>query len=117
MRIVIGGSSGFIGTALADRLRDAEHEVVRLVRREPDGPDEVAWRPNEAPLDPAVVDGADAAINLAGVGVGDRRWDDAYKALIRSSRVDSTATLIKISAASGKAAITTPSGPYVWLAV
>jgi len=42
MRIVIGGSSGFIGTALADRLRDAEHEVVRLVRREPDGPDEVA---------------------------------------------------------------------------
>jgi uncharacterized protein (TIGR01777 family) len=100
MRIVIGGSSGFIGTALVDRLRAAGHDVVRLVRREPDGPGEIAWRPNEAPLDPATVDGADAAINLAGVGVGDQRWDDAYKALIRSSRVNATGALAEAIAAA-----------------
>jgi uncharacterized protein (TIGR01777 family) len=93
MRIVIGGSSGFLGTALVDRLRTGGHEVVRLVRREPAGPGEVAWRPSVEPLDPAAVEGTDAAINLAGAGVADRRWDDGYKELIRSSRVNSTQVL------------------------
>jgi uncharacterized protein (TIGR01777 family) len=100
VKIIVGGSSGFIGTALVDRLREAGHEVVRLVRREPAGPDEVTWRPSIEPLDPAVVEGADAAINLAGVAVSDRRWDDAYKALIRSSRVNSTHALASAIAAA-----------------
>ena len=58
MRIVIGGSSGFIGTALVARLHGAGHEVVRLVRREPAGPDEVMWRPNQEGLDPKVLNDA-----------------------------------------------------------
>jgi uncharacterized protein (TIGR01777 family) len=93
MRIVIGGSSGFLGTALVARLRAAGHRVVRLVRRDPAGPDEVAWRPSVGPLDPGAIDGADAAVNLAGVGVGDQRWDAPYQALIRSSRVNATQAL------------------------
>src|SRR5579859_3082618 len=93
MRIVIGGSSGFLGTALVARLRESGHEVTRLVRRDAAGPDEVHWAPSVEPLDPAAVDGYDAAVNLAGVGVGDQRWDDAYKALIRSSRVNPTEAL------------------------
>jgi uncharacterized protein len=93
MRIVIAGSSGFIGTAVVDRLRSAGHDVVRLVRRDSDQPDEVPWRPMVEPLDPSVVDGADAAINLAGAGVGDHRWNDAYKALLRASRLSSTEAL------------------------
>jgi uncharacterized protein len=100
MRIVIAGSSGFIGTALVHRLRAAGHEVIRLVRRAPDGPGEVAWRPNEVPLDPATVDGVDAAVNLAGVGVGEQRWDDAYKALLRASRVNPTTALADAIAAA-----------------
>jgi uncharacterized protein (TIGR01777 family) len=93
MRIVIGGSSGFLGTALVARLREAGHQVLRLVRRDPAGPDEVTWRPGVEPLDPAVVEGTDAAINLAGAAVGDQRWNQAYKALIRSSRVNTTEAL------------------------
>jgi uncharacterized protein len=100
MRIVIGGASGYLGRPLVDRLRSSGHEVVRLVRRDPSAPDEVAWRPNQEALDPAVVDGADAAINLAGVGVGDHRWSDGYKQLIRSSRVNSTETLARAVAAA-----------------
>jgi uncharacterized protein (TIGR01777 family) len=100
MRIVIGGASGFLGRPLVRRLRDSGHEVVRLVRREPAAPDEVAWRPNQEALDPAVVDGADAAINLNGVGVGDRRWSEEYKRLIRASRVNPTGTLARAVAAA-----------------
>lgn len=95
MRIVIGGASGFLGRPLVKQLRANGHEVVRLVRREPAAPDEVTWRPNQGQLDPAVVDGADAAINLGGAGVGDHRWNEEYKRLIRSSRVNSTEMLAR----------------------
>jgi uncharacterized protein (TIGR01777 family) len=93
MRILMAGSSGFLGTRLVDRLRADGHQVVRLVRREPHGADEVRWTPSSGHLDPATVAGTDAVINLAGAGVGDKRWTDAYKRLLRSSRVDTTATL------------------------
>jgi uncharacterized protein len=93
MRILIGGSSGYLGTALVERLRTGGHEVVRLVRRDTTAPGEVRWSPSTEPLDPAAVEGFDAAVNLAGAGVADRRWDDAYKALIRASRVNPTEAL------------------------
>jgi uncharacterized protein (TIGR01777 family) len=95
MRILVAGSSGYLGEHLVNRLREAGHQVVRLVRREPDQPDQVYWRPNQEDLDPAVVDGAHAAINLAGAGVGDQRWTDDFKQLLRSSRVNPTAVLAK----------------------
>ncbi|WP_433282509.1 TIGR01777 family oxidoreductase [Micromonospora sp. CA-244673] len=93
MRILMAGVSGFLGTRLVDRLTADGHQVTRLVRRAPRTPDERRWNPSAAQLDPQVVADADAVVNLAGVGVGDKRWDDAYKGLIRSSRVDSTTTL------------------------
>jgi uncharacterized protein (TIGR01777 family) len=100
MRIIVGGASGFIGKPLVQRLRDTGHDVVRLVRREPSGPDEVGWRPNQGELDPALLDGTDAVINLAGVGVGDQRWNDEFKKLLRSSRINATSTMAKAAAAS-----------------
>ncbi|MDO3706064.1 TIGR01777 family oxidoreductase [Micromonospora sp. C28SCA-DRY-2] len=93
MRILMAGASGFLGTRLADRLVADGHQVTRLVRRPPRGADERQWNPSAAQLDPAVVAESDAVVNLAGAGVGDRRWNDAYRQLIRSSRVDTTTTL------------------------
>ncbi|MEH0845788.1 TIGR01777 family oxidoreductase [Micromonospora sp. CPCC 205711] len=93
MRILMAGASGFLGTRLVDRLTADGHQVTRLVRRPPRASDERQWNPSAGQLDPAVVAEADAVVNLAGAGVGDKRWDDAYKQLIRSSRVDSTTTL------------------------
>lgn len=100
MRIIIAGSSGFIGTALIDRLRSDGHEVVRLVRRTRQSSDEVSWNPAAGDLDPAALADADVAVNFAGVGVGDKRWTDAYKQEILSSRVDSTVTLSRAIAAA-----------------
>src|SRR5262245_16272563 len=102
MRIVIGGSSGFIGTALVARLREAGHEVVRLVRREPAGPGEVCWRPNQEGLDPKILNDAHAAINLAGGGVGDHRWTVEFKKLIRSSRVNTTQAIAMAAAQAAR---------------
>lgn len=89
----MAGASGFLGTRLVDRLTGDGHQVTRLVRRPPRTPDERRWDPAAGQLDPAVVAGADTVVNLAGAGVGDKRWTDDYRRVIRSSRVDSTTTL------------------------
>ena len=98
MRIVIGGSSGLIGTELVDSLRKDGHEVLRLVRRKPAASSEIYWNPAAGELDFAQLTGCEVIINLAGAGVGDGRWTDKYKALILSSRVDSTTLLAKAAA-------------------
>jgi uncharacterized protein (TIGR01777 family) len=99
MQIVLAGASGFLGGWLARRLGAAGHDVTRLVRRPPRDPAEVSWDPGAGRLDPAALAGAGAVVNLAGAGVGDHRWTARYKATIRASRVDSTATLARTIAA------------------
>ncbi|MEI6497067.1 MAG: TIGR01777 family oxidoreductase [Actinomycetota bacterium] len=100
MRIVISGSSGLIGTALVARLRADGHTVVRLVRRPTAaGGSEAEWNPAAGTLDPAVIDGADAVINLSGAGIGDKRWSDSYKAELLSSRLLTTGLLARTIAA------------------
>ncbi|PWI20858.1 TIGR01777 family protein [Streptomyces sp. Act143] len=94
-RIAVAGASGLIGSALVKSLTADGHEVVRLVRRTPRDEDEVRWDPAGGQVDTAGLAGCDAVVNLAGAGVGDRRWTDAYKARIRSSRVHGTAALAK----------------------
>jgi uncharacterized protein len=96
MRILLAGASGFLGTRLADRLRGAGHEITRLVRRPPERPDERHWWAAPGEPSPALVAQADAVINLAGVGVGDKRWTAGYKSRIRSSRVDTTGTIAAV---------------------
>jgi len=98
MRIVMAGASGFLGTRLGGHLAADGHEVVRLVRREPAGPDERRWRPETGDLDPAVLAGADAVINLNGAGVEDRRWTNRYKEILRASRIGPTGTLARVLA-------------------
>ncbi|MFJ8578557.1 TIGR01777 family oxidoreductase [Micromonospora sp. NPDC093277] len=93
MRILMAGVSGFLGSRLVDRFTADGHQITRLVRRSPRTPDERQWNPSAAQLDPAVVADADAVVNLAGAGVGDRRWNDEFRRVIRSSRVDTSTTL------------------------
>ncbi|WP_405084505.1 TIGR01777 family oxidoreductase [Microbispora sp. NBC_01389] len=93
MTTVVTGASGLLGSALVSSLRDDGHEVRRLVRREPAAPDERFWDPAGGVLDPAALEGADAVVHLAGAGIGDRRWSDAYKRELVESRVSGTRTL------------------------
>jgi uncharacterized protein (TIGR01777 family) len=93
MRILMAGASGFLGTRLGDRLAEAGHEITRLVRRPATNAVEYTWQPSQGQLDPAAVAGADVVINLAGANIGTHRWTKHYRGVLRSSRVDTTATL------------------------
>lgn len=98
-RIAVAGASGLIGSALVRSLTADGHEVVRLVRRAPRGADEVRWDPGRRQVDPAGLAGCDVVVNLAGAGVGDRRWTPEYKRLLRDSRVGGTTALAEAVAA------------------
>ena len=94
MRVAVTGASGLIGSALVPHLRSVGHDVVRLVRRPPAAGDEVTWDPAAGTVDLAALAGVDGVIHLAGAGVGDHRWTDAYKREILDSRVEGTHAIV-----------------------
>ena len=94
-RIAISGASGLIGTALVGHLKSEGHTVQRLVRRTPITADEVQWDPQTSYVDLTALEGVDAIIHLAGVGVGDKRWTKKYKSEILNSRLLGTSAIAK----------------------
>ena len=92
MRIAVSGSHGFIGSALVERLSALGHDVVRLVRSDA-GPDDISWDPSAGRLEASALIGIDAVVNLAGAGVGDKRWTEDYKRQVKESRTRSTMLL------------------------
>ena len=99
MRIVLAGVSGFLGRHLHRRLTGDGHDVVQLVRRTPGDASQREWHPDRGELDPTVVAGAGAVINLAGAGVEDNRWTDSYRKVLVDSRVGPTGTIATTFAA------------------
>ncbi|GAA0953788.1 TIGR01777 family oxidoreductase [Nonomuraea longicatena] len=94
MDIVVSGASGMLGSALVWRLRERGDRVLTLVRRSARGGDESRWDPDRGTIDAAAIEGADAVVHLSGAGIAARRWNDAYKRLLVSSRLSSTRTLV-----------------------
>lgn len=95
MRVAISGSSGLIGTALAESLHADGHQVRRLVRSSSGSgdADAVAWDPVACTIDAAALEGVDGVVHLAGAGVGDKRWTDARKQEVLDSRTKGTGLL------------------------
>ena len=93
MRIAVTGSNGLIGTALVEALEGDGHHVTKLVRGRPDGPDQIGWAPAAGIIDAAGLEGHDAVVHLAGVGIGDHRWTPEHKTAVLESRVQGTSLL------------------------
>ena len=102
MKILITGASGLIGQALTKQLNATGHTTVTAVRREPRRNDEVRWSPTTGEMSPSAFDGVDAVVHLAGAGIGDKRWTDAYKMEILQSRTLGTALLADTMASLDK---------------
>jgi hypothetical protein len=97
--VLVTGSHGMIGTALMARLRARGDRVVRLVRGEPDGADDVRWDPPSGTIDAAKLEGVEAVVHLAGAGIGDKKWTEARKRLVLDSRTEPTGLLARTLAA------------------
>jgi uncharacterized protein len=102
MRVAVTAASGLIGAALTADLAASGADVVRLVRRQALSPAEIGWDPRQAAggLDPRGLRGVDAVVHLSGAPVAPRRWTQARKALLRSSRVESTRTVVSAMVAA-----------------
>ena len=109
LTVAVSGSSGLIGSALLERLRQDGHTVVPMVRR-PAKDVEIHYDPRNGVLDPESLVGVDAVVHLAGAGIGDRRWTDRYRREILESRTLSTSLI-----AEAMASVANRGGPRVLL--
>lgn len=94
-RVVVAGASGLIGSALVESLRADGVSVTRLVRRPAKAADEVEWLTTDAPLDPAVLEGADAVVGLNGASIDRLPWTASYKHTLVWSRIAPTQALAR----------------------
>ena len=100
MRVLMAGSHGMIGSALVDHLTGRGDEVVRLVRGTP-AQREIGWDPPAGWLDRKVLEDLgpfDGVVNLAGSGIGDRRWTAAWRRSLVESRLQTTGLLAQLVA-------------------
>ena len=75
--------------------------MVRLVRdHRARGSDARYWNPATGDIDDDAFDGVDGVVNLAGAGIGDRRWSERRKRELRLSRVDATELLVEAMGAA-----------------
>ncbi|WP_411278106.1 TIGR01777 family oxidoreductase [Gaiella sp.] len=97
MKIAMTGSTGLVGTALSSTLSASGHDLVRLVRREPTGPEEAQWDIEAGTIDAEALEDIDAIIHLAGENIG-QRWTDAVRKRVLDSRVNGTRLIAETAA-------------------
>ena len=107
MNILIAGGSGLIGRALTEALLDKKHAVSILTRNvekttktlaidsqnltlvEWDGTEKGAWMETLGEYE--------VIINLAGLGIADKRWSKKRKQKLLSSRIETTDALTQLA--------------------
>ncbi|HKY63788.1 MAG TPA: TIGR01777 family oxidoreductase [bacterium] len=96
MKILITGSHGMVGSALAERLKAQGHEILCLVRHKANASrGEAYWNAEGGSVDKTGVDvlAPEAVISLAGENIASGRWTQERKRRIRDSRVNGTRAL------------------------
>jgi uncharacterized protein len=97
LRILLSGSSGFIGSHLSIFLQLAGHEVVRLVRdKRAHAEDAIFWDPTCGEVRKDDFEGFDAVIHLAGSGVASQLWTKKNKQRLFLSRCRDTWLLSQV---------------------
>jgi len=95
MKILISGSSGFIGTQLTEYLNEKGYDVKRLIRKNTEKRDEIYWDITGEIYNLKEFEDFDAFINLSGENIFGY-WTKEKKNKIVNSRLNSTKLLTKI---------------------
>lgn len=91
MHVLISGGTGFIGSALVPRLESGGHQVTVLTRQRLKDTRTTRYVRSLSDIGSTPVD---AVVNLAGASLAGRRWTQAYKQVIRDSRIQTTRKLV-----------------------
>ncbi|HET8802628.1 MAG TPA: TIGR01777 family oxidoreductase [Marinobacter sp.] len=97
-RILLTGGTGFIGQRLCPELLALGHDLTVLSRQPSETVRALCGRV-EATRDLEQLrshPGYDVVINLAGEGIADKRWSEARKQALRTSRIGITRALVDI---------------------
>jgi len=97
--VLITGGTGLVGKTLSKQLIAKGYKVIVLTRTAPTKASGVeieyaVWDVKKQTIDVNAVQKADVIVHLAGAGVVDKRWTDAYKKEILESRTKSSQLLI-----------------------
>jgi uncharacterized protein (TIGR01777 family) len=96
LRLLITGSSGFVGTSLVRFLRAGGHEVVHLHRGKSFNHHSISWDANRGVSLLEDLEGFDAVIHLAGENLAKGFWTLSKKKKILESRQMGTARLVSL---------------------
>lgn len=106
MRVGLTGASGLLGVALTRELLARGDDVVAFVR--PSSPSTatpvIPWDPAQRRVDDVAWRRAgrlDVVVNLAGAGIGDRRWTPSRRREILTSRTGATTFMVELLAGDG----------------
>ena len=115
--VLITGGSGLVGRYLTSALLSEGYKVSHLSRNTNQfGKVRVySWDPKQNIPDPAIFEGIDYIVHLAGANIGEKRWTKKRKKEILTSRVDYAKILHKVIIDNGiqlKAFITASATGY-----
>lgn len=97
--VLITGGTGLVGRSLTKALIAKGYKVIILTRdtygkKQTDNLVYAKWDVHKQQIDTAALQQADYIVHLAGAGVVEKKWTDAYKKEIQQSRTESSRLLI-----------------------
>jgi uncharacterized protein (TIGR01777 family) len=88
--VLIAGGAGFIGQKLASVLKERGFRIYKLSRRKTKRRGYIHWNPELQTIDTKNLSKINVIINLLGANIAEKRWTDARKQELISSRVTTT---------------------------
>ena len=96
-KVLIAGGTGLIGKEIIDLLNPAEYQIHILSRSKRENKGNIKyfqWNLKEGTIEKGALE-VDHIINLTGAGIADKRWTQARKELLISSRVEAAQLIHK----------------------
>ncbi len=98
--VLITGGTGLVGRSLTKALLQKGYKVIILTRNisikhTPENISYARWDIKKQEIDITAIQQADIIIHLAGAGVVDKKWTDAYKKEIVDSRIQSSHLILE----------------------